>query len=109
METQLTTARQFARAWKRLAKILNNANKVLSKDPTQQEWDRLVGMHCFDAERADRAESEITRLTEENERLRRENERLKDRLRQAERIIDVQKKLSEMLNIPRKHENDGNA
>ena len=39
-------------------------------------------------------------LADENERLARENERLKTKLRQAELIIDVQKKVSEMLNIP---------
>lgn len=39
-------------------------------------------------------------LTEENRRLRRENERLIARLKQAEIIIDVQKKLSEALGIP---------
>ena len=39
-------------------------------------------------------------VADENERLRRENGRLKEKLRQAELIIDVQKKVSEMLNIP---------
>jgi len=34
--------------------------------------------------------------------LRRENQRLAERLRQAETIIDVQKKVSEMLGIPLK-------
>jgi transposase-like protein len=33
-------------------------------------------------------------------RLRRENERLKARLKQAELIIDVQKKVSQMLGLP---------
>jgi transposase-like protein len=37
---------------------------------------------------------------QELERLRRENKRLAERLRQAEMIIDVQKKVSEMLGIP---------
>ena len=37
---------------------------------------------------------------EENQRLRRENQRLVARLKQAETIIDVQKKLSEALGIP---------
>ena len=41
-------------------------------------------------------------LADENERLQRENGRLKEKLRQAELIIDVQKKVSEMLSIPLK-------
>ena len=49
-------------------------------------------------------------LADENERLRRENQRLNEQLRQAELIIDVQKRVSEMLNIPLKsRENDGSA
>lgn len=39
-------------------------------------------------------------LVQENLRLRRENERLAARLQQAETIIDVQKKVSEILGIP---------
>mgnify|MGYP001812681776 FL=1 len=39
-------------------------------------------------------------LSDEVARLERENERLKTKLRQAELVIDVQKKVSEMLNIP---------
>jgi len=39
-------------------------------------------------------------LADENARLQRENERLKEKLRQAELIIDVQKKVAEILNIP---------
>jgi transposase-like protein len=39
-------------------------------------------------------------LEGELERLRKENEKLKRRLHQAETIIDVQKKISEMLGIP---------
>jgi len=41
-------------------------------------------------------------LDDEVQRLRRESERLKLRLQQAETIIDVQKKLSQMLRIPLK-------
>lgn len=41
-------------------------------------------------------------VADENEHLRRENRRLKEKLRQAELIIDVQKKVSEMLSIPLK-------
>ncbi len=48
-------------------------------------------------------------LTDEVTRLERENQRLKEQLRQAELIIDVQKKVSEILNIPLKsHESNGN-
>lgn len=39
-------------------------------------------------------------LIAENERLKRENQRLAEKLRQAETIIAVQKKLSEILGIP---------
>jgi len=45
-------------------------------------------------------------LADENEQLRRENRRMKEKLRQAELIIDVQKKVSEMLNIPLKSPDD---
>ena len=41
----------------------------------------------------------------ENERLRRENERLAQRLKQAETIIEVQKKVSEILGIALPGEN----
>jgi transposase-like protein len=39
-------------------------------------------------------------LVEENQRLRRENGRLAARLKQAETVIEVQKKLSAVLGIP---------
>jgi transposase len=49
-------------------------------------------------------------LADEVARLQRENQRLKEQLRQAELIIDVQKKVSEMLNIPRKtQDGEGNG
>lgn len=46
-------------------------------------------------------------LAAENERLRRENQRLAAKLRQAETIIEVQKKLSEILGIPLPPQNNG--
>jgi transposase-like protein len=47
-------------------------------------------------------------VTEENERLRRKNAQLEHQLRQAETIIDVQKKLCTMLGLPHatSHENE---
>jgi transposase len=45
----------------------------------------------------------------ENQRLKRENQRLAAKLRQAETIIEVQKKLSEMLGIPLPPESNGSA
>jgi hypothetical protein len=48
-------------------------------------------------------------VADENERLRSENGRLKEKLRQAELIIDVQKKVSEMLSIPLKSPDDEGA
>lgn len=39
-------------------------------------------------------------LIEENKRLRRENTRLAQKLKQAETIIEIQKKASEMMGIP---------
>jgi hypothetical protein len=38
--------------------------------------------------------------------LKRENERLKEKLRQAELIIEVQKKISEMMQTPPPEETD---
>jgi len=39
-------------------------------------------------------------LLQENERLRKQNVRLEQRLKQAETIIEIQKKVSEILGIP---------
>ena len=54
-----------------------------------------------------RKESVRNPLVAENEKLRRENERLTNRLRQAEIIIDVQKKVSQILGIPLASPEDG--
>jgi transposase-like protein len=48
-------------------------------------------------------------LRRENAQLRQENERLARRLRQAELIIDVQKKVSQILGIPLATPEDGGS
>ena len=47
-------------------------------------------------------------VAEENQRLKRENERLSERLKQAEAIIEVQKKVSEILGVTLPNESGGN-
>ena len=44
--------------------------------------------------------SKANPLTAENQKLRRDNDRLTDRLRKAEIVIDVQKKVAILLGIP---------
>ena len=44
--------------------------------------------------------SKANPLTAENQKLRRDNERLADRLRKAEIVIDVQKKVAMLLGLP---------
>jgi len=44
--------------------------------------------------------SKANPLTVENQKLRRDNERLTDRLRKAEIVIDVQKKVAMLLGLP---------
>jgi transposase-like protein len=48
-------------------------------------------------------------LAKENERLRRENKRLKERLAQAETIIEVQKKVSGLLGLAPTETENGNT
>jgi transposase-like protein len=49
-------------------------------------------------------------VVQENEKLRRDNARLRTELAQALTILEIQKKVSEMLGIPlNRHESDGDA
>lgn len=54
-----------------------------------------------------RKEMKQNPLQSEVNQLRKENERLKNRLKQAEIIIDVQKKVSQMLNVPLESTEEG--
>lgn len=65
--------------------------------PHQRERGILSGLT---PKKRGRKESLRDPLIAENEKLRRENERIAKRLRQAEIIIDVQKKVSQILGIP---------
>jgi len=47
-------------------------------------------------------------VAEENQRLKRDNERLSERLQQAETIIEVQKKVSEILGVTLPKNSGGN-
>ena len=65
----------------------------------KQQRDR--GVLCgLTPKKRGRKESGRHPLLAENEKLRKENDRLTHRLRQAEIIIDVQKKISQILGIP---------
>jgi transposase-like protein len=63
----------------------------------QREAGTLAGLA---PKRRGRKASPDAPLVADNDRLRRENHRLTAKLRQAETIIEVQKKLSELLGIP---------
>ena len=62
-------------------------------------WRRARDRGDLDGLRAQKRGPKTDPETEANEKLRRENERLRVRLQQAETIIEVQKKLSEMLGL----------
>jgi transposase-like protein len=63
----------------------------------QRETGTLAGLA---PKRRGRKASPDAPLVADIERLKRENRRLTEKLRQAETIIEVQKKLSELLGIP---------
>jgi transposase len=72
----------------------------------QQEQGALAALK---PKKRGRKASQPDPLVKENQRLQRENERLAARLRQAETIIDVQKKVSEILGIPLKSLDNGES
>ena len=76
---------------------------MLSKWRQQRDQGKLFkpGMH----DDADKAQKDLFRR--ENEKLRKENDRLSKRLKQAETIIEIQKKVSGMLGISLPTQEDG--
>lgn len=70
-----------------------------------RKWRTLYRKGAQDALKDDKRGRKKVRhpLEEENERLHKQITRLERRLKQAETIIDIQKKASEMLGIPLKH------
>jgi transposase-like protein len=64
------------------------------------EWRRLYRLGALQNLAHPRGRPPLNPLTAENERLRRRVARLEARLGQAERIIEIQGKVSELLGIP---------
>jgi hypothetical protein len=72
---------------------------AVSEKPVRQQRDQGTLAGLTPKRRGRKANPDAPWIAE-NERLKRETQRLAAKLRQAETIIDIQKKLSEMLGIP---------
>ena len=72
-------------------------SSLLSTWRRQRDEGSLAGLA---PKRRGRKAKRTDAVAQDNERLRRENERLTQRLKQAETIIEVQKKVSEILAVP---------
>lgn len=72
----------------------------------QREAGELLALSPKKRGRKARPEDPAARRVRE---LERENERLRHRLQQAETIIEVQKKISDLLGVPRKDPNSGDS
>ncbi len=83
-----------------LGKLLRQEGLYASNlDTWRRQRDRGV-LSALAPKKRGRKESVRNPLAAENEKLRKENERLTNRLRKAEIINDVQKKISQLLGIP---------
>lgn len=69
----------------------------LTKWRKQRDDGQMAGLS---SKRRGRKPKDKNPLTDENTRLQRENQQLKEKLRKAELIIDVQKKVAEILGNP---------
>jgi len=57
-------------------------------------------LHGLSPKKRGRKAKKVNPLAQENARLERENKKISEKLKQAETIIEVQKKISEILGIP---------
>ena len=79
-------------------------SSLVSKWRQQREKGSLEGLGAH--KRGPKPDPQVAEMT----RLQRENERLRERLRKAELIIDVQKKVAQMLGAPiEEHNLDGQS
>lgn len=69
-------------------------------------WRRQLDQDSSMSQPKKRSAKKASSFTKEFEDLKRENERLKEKLRQAELIIDVQKKVSEMMQTRSQEKDD---
>ena len=83
-----------------LGKLLRSEGLYASNLDTWRDQRKRGVLSGLAPKKRGRKESVRNPLHAENEKLRKENERLTSRLRQAEIIIDVQKKISQILGIP---------
>lgn len=83
-----------------LGKLLRQEGLYASNLDTWRGQRKRGVLSALAPKKRGRKESVRNPLAAENEKLHKENERLTNRLRQAEIIIDVQKKVSQILGIP---------
>ena len=92
-----------------LGKLLRQEGLYASNLDTWRGQRKRGVLSALSPKKRGRKESIRNPLAAENEKLRKENERLTNRLRKAEIINDVQKKISQLLGIPiATDENGGN-
>ena len=84
----------------RLGELLRREGLYASHLTTWRRQREAGALAALAPQRRGRQANRKDPLAQENQRLRRENQRLAQRLRQAETIIEVQKKISEMFTSP---------
>jgi transposase-like protein len=89
-----------------VGELLRREGLYSSHLTTWRQQREAGALEALEAKKRGRKPKRKDAVAVENERLLRENRRLTERLRQAETIIEVQKKVSEMLGIPLRTPND---